>query len=112
MRVLGVDELAVRRGRAYATILTDMSSHRPVDVLPDRATGTFTSWLRNHPGVRIICRDRADSFRDGARTGAPQARQVADARHLLHSLAEAAERVVRQVYGGANFDLLRRPGPV
>ncbi|MEU2516876.1 ISL3 family transposase [Streptomyces syringium] len=89
---LGVDEFAVQRGRTYAMIL--MATHRPVDVLVDRAAATFASWLRDHPEVRIICRDRAGSFRDGAQAGAPQARQVADAWHLLNNLAQAVERVI------------------
>ncbi|MFE5200351.1 glycoside hydrolase family 15 protein [Streptomyces sp. NPDC056601] len=89
-----MDEFAVRRGRTYATILIDMSTHRPVDVLADRAAATFASWLRDHPEVRIICRDRAGSFRDGAQAGAPQVRQVADAWHLLNNLAQAVERVI------------------
>ncbi|MFI2206057.1 transposase [Streptomyces sp. NPDC020192] len=89
---LGVDEFAVRRGRTYATILVDMNTHRPADVLTDRTAHTFAAWLREHPEVRVARRDRTASFRDGAHAGAPQARQVADAWHLLHNLAEAVER--------------------
>lgn len=53
----------------YATILLDMETHRPVDVLPDRDAATLATWLRTHPGAGIICRDRA---------GAPNAIQVGD----------------------------------
>ncbi|MER5904883.1 transposase [Streptomyces mirabilis] len=91
---LGVDEFAVRRGRTYATILVDTNTHCLMDVLADRTAHTVTAWPREYSEVRIVCGDRAVSFLDGARAGAPQARQVADTWHLLHNLAEAVERVV------------------
>jgi transposase len=80
VRIVGIDDWSWKKGATYGTILVDLELRKPIEILPDRSTETAEAWLRAHPEVDIVSRDRGGEYAAAARKGAPQAQQIADRR--------------------------------
>jgi transposase len=98
IRVLGVDDWAKRKGQRYGTILVDLERGQIIDILGDRTADTLAQWLKEHPEVEIVSRDRSQTYAEAITKGAPEAVQVADRWHLLQNLSEAVFKILQQEY--------------
>ncbi|MHB8644353.1 MAG: ISL3 family transposase [Thermomicrobiales bacterium] len=87
--------LVARRGQHYHAI-SIVKEYHTVDLLPDRTTDAFATWLVGHPGVEVVSRDRSGEYAEAVRQGAPRAVQVADRFHLLRNLRDVALRVFKR----------------
>ena len=90
-RVLGVDDWSFCKGKTFGTILVDLEQHKVVDLLPDRTAATFSAWLKAHPSVEVVSRDRSSDYALAVKEAAPAAVQVADRWHLFKNLSDVLE---------------------
>ena len=93
-RVVGLDDWSWKRRLRYGTLICDLESRKPLDVLPDRSVETVSAWFVAHPSVEIVSRDRSSEYAAAIKKGAPQAMEVADRWHLGKNLAESLETLL------------------
>ena len=110
-RVVGIDDWAWRKGQRYGTIVVDLERSDVIDLLPDRDADTVAAWLKAHPGVEVVSRDRSAAYAQAATEGASQAGQVADRWHLLKNLREAVEQVLERHSAAINAALKALEAP-
>ncbi len=93
-RVVGIDDWSWKRRLRYGTLICDLESRNPIDVLPDRSVETVSAWFEIHPSIEIVSRDRSSEYAAAIKKGAPQALQVADRWHLGKNLAESVSALL------------------
>jgi len=59
-----------------------------------RESATVEAWLKEHPEVEFVSRDRGKNFTKAATMGAPQAQQVVDRFHVVKNLSEVLQEIL------------------
>lgn len=96
-KVLGVDDWAYRKGVSYGTILIDMETSKPIEILPSREGKDLKKWLMKYNDVKIVTRDRSSSYSAAIDEACPDAIQIADRFHLLMNLSNALDAYFKSI---------------
>ena len=111
LAVIGIDDWAFRRNHRYGTIICDLERRRVVALLPDREQATAEAWLRQHPGISVVSRNRGSGYGEAVARALPSAIQVADRWHLMENASATfgdavrlSMRAVRSALGAATID--------
>jgi transposase len=104
-RVIGVDEIAVRKGHSYRIVVSDLVRKRPIwfggTDRSEASMAAFCDWLgRKKSGkIRLAVMDMWKPFRTVTAARAPQAAILFDKFHIIRHLGEALDRVRKSEYG-------------
>lgn len=93
---IGVDDVAIRKGRTYATAIYDLKDHHLIALLDGRDGAPLKEWLASHNKVRLVARDRASAYASAISEILPNCVQVADRFHLLQNLLEYMKDIFKE----------------
>jgi transposase len=96
LRVVGIDDWALRRNHRYASIICDLEKRRVVRLLPDREPATAQAWFADHATIAIVAGDRGGGYGEAVTKALPHAVQVADRWHLMENASRAFLDAVRK----------------
>ena len=85
---IGVDDVCLRKGQTYHTAIYDGNDHHLLALLDGRDGKSLKEWLKEHPKIKIVARDRASAYAAAIAEVLPQAMQVADRFHILQNLLD------------------------
>lgn len=103
-QVIGVDEIAIRKGHDYRIIVSDLDRERPIWVGGlGRGEEDLDSFFlergeRKANGIRLAAMDMWKPFRKSVNKNAPGARIVYDKFHIMRHLSDALDKVRRIEY--------------
>ncbi len=91
-RVLGVDEISIRKGhKNYALVLTDIARRCVLEVFDNRLQETFGKWIdglgkEEKRAIKVVSMDMWNPYRHIVRRKLPWAEIVADRFHVVKQL--------------------------
>lgn len=74
------------------------TTKRVIDILQGRDGNLLKEWLKNHPEIKVVTRDRASSFSKSVSDVLPETIQIADRFHLYKNLSDCAYEVIKSEY--------------
>ena len=84
--VIGVDDVCLRKGQTYHTVIYDGNDHHLLALLDGRDGKELKEWLKSHPKVNTVARDRASAYASAIKEVLPDCLQVADRFHIFQNL--------------------------
>ena len=108
IRVIGVDEISIRKGHTYRVVVADLDAQRPIWIGgTGRAKEDLDQFFaeigaQRSKTIDLAVMDMWKAFRNSTSEHAPQARIVFDKFHVLRHLSNALDEIRRQEYKRVN----------
>ncbi len=103
-KVIGIDEISIRKGHTYRIVVSDLERHRPIwfggEDRSEASMDQFYKFLREKKArrVRLAVMDMWKPFRRSTERHAPNAAILFDKFHVIRHLGEALDKIRKLEY--------------
>ena len=103
-KVIGIDEISLRKGHTYRIVVSDLLRMRPIwfggKDRAEESLDLFFQWLgpKKSQRIRLAVMDMWKAFRNSTTKNAPEAAILFDKFHILRHLGEALDKVRKSEY--------------
>lgn len=103
-KVIGIDEISIRKGHSYRIVVSDLERRRPIWFAgADRSEASMDQFYRflgekKTKRVRLAVMDMWKAFRNSTQHHAPQAAILFDKFHVMKHLGEALDTIRKAEY--------------
>ena len=103
-KVLGIDEISIRKGHTYRIVVSDLERRVPIwfggKDRSEESMDEFYAFLGAKPSkeIRLAVMDMWKAFRNSTNRNAPQAAILFDKFHILRHLGEALDKIRKSEY--------------
>jgi transposase len=103
-KVIGIDEVSVRKGHTYRIVVSDLGRKRPIwfggEDRSEKSLDLFYGWLgkKKSQRIQLAVMDMWKAFHQSTRKHAPQAAILFDKFHVIRHLNEALDKVRKTEY--------------
>jgi len=103
-KVIGLDEVSVRKGHDYRIVVSDLVRRRPIwfggKDRSEESMDLFFQGLgpKKSKGIQLALMDMWKPFRNSTRKNAPQAAILFDKFHVMRNLGEALDEIRKREY--------------
>jgi transposase len=103
-KVIGIDEISIRKGHTYRIVVSDLERRRPIwfggDDRSEASMDQFYRFLgqKKAKRIRLAVMDMWKAFRNSTHRHAPQAAILFDKFHVMKHLGEALDKIRKAEY--------------
>lgn len=96
---IGIDDFSFKRGITFGTIICDLKTGKPIDIIDSRNLEQVTEHLKLYKNVKVVSRDRSTTYAKAIKDAIPTAAQIADRFHIIHNFFEGVSDFFEEIYG-------------